>query len=96
MPGVNSFPLTTSGAVSAASAGSEPNKPRVYYGFSFRETTGSAGAVFRIRTGGASGDISLAAGESARHDYSPGGIDARDGIYFELVSGTVEGAVRHG
>lgn len=74
-------------------------KPVIYYGFSVRETAGST-AVFRVRTGGPTGDIldtvSLVANESARENYLPQGLRAYDGLYFELVSGAVEGAIRHG
>lgn len=71
-----------------------------YYGFSLRETAGST-AVVRIRAGGVVGGtildtISLAANESAREDYFPQGLRAAGGLYYQLVSGAVEGAIRVG
>lgn len=67
-------------------------------GFAVRETAGAA-AVFRLRDGmDASAPIvlpvALAAGES-RSDYLPfsGGIRFRQGIYVEIVSGSVEGTL---
>lgn len=72
----------------------------VYAGFTIRETAGST-AVVQIfdNASAASGvlldTISLAASESAREFY-PGGIFAVNGVYVEIVSGTVEGSVRIG
>lgn len=100
--GVVSTAVTTSAAVVAqGSASGIPGatKSAIYFGFTLRETAGAT-AVCRIRTGGASGKIldtiSLAANESTADDYLPQGLMAEDGIYFEKVSGTVEGSVRHG
>ncbi len=72
--------------------------PANYYGFSLRETSGSAAATVRIYDGdtaaGALLDtIQLVAGESAREFY-PGGVRAQEGIYVDVVSGAVEGSVR--
>jgi hypothetical protein len=72
-----------------------------YRGFTIRETTGGATAVVRIydNASAASGtildEISLVAGESAREFY-PGGIWATNGVYVDVVSGTVTGSVRVG
>lgn len=66
-------------------------------GCALRETTGAAGAVIRLRHGiDVNGEvlvpITLAAGESTR-DAWPLAVSFIDGLYFELVSGAVEGAV---
>lgn len=72
----------------------------IYCGFSLRETAGSTAAV-RVydNASAASGTlldtISLAANESAREDYAAG-LQAENGIYIDIVSGTVEGSVRLG
>lgn len=69
-----------------------------YNGFSARETAG-AEAVVRLRAGGATGTafdhISLAPQESARESY-PDPIYIEGDIYFEIVSGTMEGGIRYG
>lgn len=72
--------------------------PANYYGFSFRETSGSSAATIRIHdsgddTGGLLDSVQLAPGESAREFY-PGGIRAEEGIYVDVVTGAVEGSVR--
>lgn len=64
-----------------------------YMGFSCRESTESARAVFNIRRGtsnaGAVMDtVTLEPGESAREWYGPDGIEAAAGIWLERVSGT--------
>lgn len=75
--------------------------PSLYYGFSIRETSGSASALVRIfdHASAASGtvldEIALAAGESAREFYN-GGIRAVNGLYVDVVSGAVAGSVRSG
>lgn len=69
-----------------------------YHGFTFRETAGST-AVIRIydNASAASGtlldSISLSANESAREFYECG-VRCKNGIYVDVVSGTVEGSVR--
>lgn len=74
----------------------------IYFGFTVRETSGSAVATVRIwdNPSAASGTIldtiQLAAKESAREFYGPMGIEALTGIFIEVVAGTVEGSVRHG
>lgn len=67
-------------------------------GYAIRETTGSGTALIRIRDGfDATGDlllpISLAASESARDWFMPGGISYTAGLYIEVVSGSIEGVV---
>jgi hypothetical protein len=75
--------------------------PAAYKGFSIRETAGAT-AIIRIydNASAASGTlldtIRLAANESAREWYGPGGIDALNGIYVDIVSGAAEGSVRVG
>lgn len=72
----------------------------VYRGFSLRETSGTATATVRIynNASAASGviveTIQLNPSES-RSESLPVGVTVV-GIYFEKVSGTVEGSVRHG
>ena len=72
----------------------------VYRGFSLRETSGTAPATVRLynNASAASGTIietiQLNPGES-RSESLPVGI-AVVGIYFSLVSGAVEGSIRHG
>lgn len=68
--------------------------------YSVRETAG-ARAVFRLRDGSDSSDptgilqtVSLAPGESARESFQPYGIGFAYGLYFELLSGQVEGSVQ--
>jgi hypothetical protein len=67
-------------------------------GFTSRETSGTATAFFRLRAGTVTGTIletvTLAAGESTSDWYGPSGIAAAGGVYYELVSGAVAGAVR--
>lgn len=75
--------------------------PSLYYGFSIRETSGSASAVVRVydNASAASGtileEVSLAAAESAR-EYYANGIRAVNGLYLDVVSGAVAGSVRSG
>ncbi len=72
-----------------------------YRGFAVRETAGAA-AVVRLwdNASAASGtvveEITLAANESAREFYGDGGIKTSNGIYAQVVSGTVAGIVRTG
>ena len=87
---VREEPITTDEAVSLA--------PANYYGFSFRETSGTNPATVRIfdnssASGGLLDTIHLSAGESAREFYAPG-IRAENGIYVDVVSGAIEGSVR--
>lgn len=88
--------VTTSGVVYAVTSHGVAR----YFGFSLRETAGSA-AVCRVREGSVTGKIldtvGLAALGSARQWYGDdGGIICNGDLYFEKVSGTVEGAVFHG
>lgn len=66
-------------------------------GFSFRETAGAT-AVLRLRDGNStSGDIisvaSFAANESIRDWFALPGITYKYGVYIEVVSGAIEGAL---
>lgn len=69
-----------------------------YGGFSVRETAGST-ATIRLwdNASAASGTlletISLTANASLREEYK-WGVRALNGIYVEIVSGTVEGSIR--
>lgn len=73
----------------------------LYRGFTIRETSGSATAVVRLfdNASAASGtvldEVSLNAGESAR-EYYVEGVWAINGIYVDVVSGSVAGSVRAG
>jgi hypothetical protein len=70
-----------------------------YLGFSVRETAGSI-AVMRIREGGVTGKIletiSLVANESSGDWYGPQGVNCdSDILYYQLVSGAIEGSIRY-
>lgn len=71
-----------------------------YCGFSVRETAGSTAAIRVYDNTSGSGTlldtISLAANESARENYGTDPLSAENGIYVDIVSGTVEGSVRLG
>lgn len=78
----------TDQALAAAAAGTR------LMGFSARETTGTAGALFQVRHGTTNSDpvlvtVSLGAGESAREWYGPDGLAAANGIWLERVTGTI-------
>lgn len=67
-------------------------------GWSFRETTGSAGAIVRLLDGNnASAQLvaalSLSAGQALALSLAPGGLAITTGLYVDVVSGSVEGAV---
>jgi hypothetical protein len=88
-------PVALSGADQAVLTG-----PGVYRGFTIREAAGST-AVVRlfdnddVGTGTCVEEISLAANESAREFYEAG-IWVSEGLWVEIVSGTVTGSVRIG
>jgi hypothetical protein len=69
-----------------------------YFGFSLRETAGAA-ALINLYSGSGTGSgelldtIQFSANQSVREWYAPGGI-AANGIYVELVSGSVAGSIR--
>lgn len=79
----------------------------VYMGITIRETAGAA-AIVRIREGTINGSlavatggrildtISLLANESCREWYGPQGKFCNGDLYYEKVSGAVEGSVFHG
>lgn len=84
-----------SGAIVVSSSG-----PVTFFGFTCRETAAGS-AVFRLRDGTVTGTIlevvSLASGESSGDWYGPQGLVVSSGsIYYQLVSGAVEGSVRCG
>lgn len=70
----------------------------VYRGLTVRETSGSAGAVLRVydNAGSAAGTllqtVSLGNGESFTAVH-PVGVWAVDGVYIDVVSGAIEGAI---
>ncbi len=72
--------------------------PVAYMGFSVRETAGAA-ASFRLRDGTVTGNILESVGLAANQstgDYYENGIIAETGqIYYEKITGTIEGCVRY-
>lgn len=85
--------------VSAVVYATTPNGVATLAGYSLRETAGSAAAC-RIRETDGSGKIlatvALASGASETKWFGPQGLVCNGPLYFEKVSGTVEGAVFHG
>lgn len=71
-----------------------------YYGFVLCETGGSTAHVRIYDNTANSGtlldSIKLVAGESVAGWYGPQGLQYKIGIRVDVVSGTVEGSVRHG
>lgn len=67
-----------------------------WLGFMLADTAGN-GATLRFRDGGPEGQIlgtvTLAAGESVRDFFGPQGIGCTLGVYLEIVSGQIDGAV---
>ena len=66
--------------------------------YSWRETTGAAGAVFRLWDGSSNQGamlltFSLTAGESVREIPGMHTVPYEVGLFLEIVSGTVEGSV---
>jgi hypothetical protein len=92
----NPFPLAGSPATSQVVSAT----PKDYRGFTLRETAGAT-AVLRIwdnattSSGTIHETIGLTANESRSEFYS-GGMKSAAGIYFQVVSGSVEGSVRTG
>lgn len=75
--------------------------PGQYFGFAVRETSGTASATVRVydntaNSGTLLDTIQLVAGESAREWYGPQGLPYFTGIRVDVVSGAVEGSIRHG
>lgn len=65
---------------------------------STRETTGSAAAVYRLwdsnnNSGKMLLTVSLSSGQSTRDDFMAHHLTIRTGLYYELVSGALEGSV---
>lgn len=92
MASVRTVALTGSDQAVSVAAG-------IYAGFAIRETAGATATVrLYDNASAASGTlldtIALAANESAREYYLPGGIWCVNGIYAKIVAGTVEGSVR--
>lgn len=90
-PMAAAYPVTGTGAVRAAAA--------LYCGYALRATGGAAVVRIWDNPAAASGTlldvVALAADASAQAMYDTG-IDARRGVFVEVVSGTVEGSVRIG
>lgn len=87
---MNSTPFSTSTQIST-------DDRAEYHGISVAETSGSATAQVKVFSGtDNTGDlieiVNLAANESAR-EWNHEGVGA-DGIYVEVTSGAVEGALR--
>jgi hypothetical protein len=64
------------------------------------ETTGSAAATYRLWDGASAANknipllpISLSAGQSTRDFIAPHILPFQQGVYFELVSGSVQGSL---
>lgn len=84
------------------------NQPRIsvsggrLIGFSFRETTDTARAVVVLRagqdnTGDEIAGITLAAGESDREWFGEAGLNiGPEGLYIDVLSGSVAGAIYFG
>jgi hypothetical protein len=72
----------------------------LYRGLTIRETAGAVATVRVFDGTSAAGTlldtIALAANSSFGAWYGSGGITAAQGIWFEVVAGTVEGSVRVG
>jgi hypothetical protein len=87
----------TAEAIPAVSGLLSATAPCRYQGFTIAETAAAAAKV-RIRDGSATAlileDITLNASQSA-DDFYEIGIAAPNGIYVEIVSGAVEGSIRH-
>lgn len=86
-------PFTIPG--SSGTVGDTTTNNVIYHGYAVHET-GGATAVARIRDGGVVGGkiidvISLASGGVASNHSA--NVLARNGLYFELVSGAMEGSV---
>lgn len=71
------------------------------YGWSVREAAGSPAVATVIvhagtdASGPAIGEIELAANGASTEWFGPQGVQMRDGIFVEVVAGTVEGVVFH-
>lgn len=70
----------------------------VLTGWSFRETTGTAGAIARLIDGKDANAqlvaaISLSSGQAVALSLAPGGLLITTGLYLDMVSGSIEGAV---
>lgn len=86
-------PVALTGSDQAVRAASS-----VYRGITVRETTGAAGAVVRVydNASAASGTLlqTVALGNGGSFSVlHPAGVWAADGVYVDVVSGSVEGAI---
>ena len=89
-------PSTTSQQLAGVVDG-QPVAPTALFGWSAKESTGSAPASFRLRDGTSvsspelTATISLVAGESDRDWFGDQSVEVFSGsIYVEIVSGSVE------
>jgi hypothetical protein len=87
----------------APNSGGKVAVPAYLFGFSVCESTGSAGAKFRLHDGEDVGDpvlypaVTLTSNESAREWFGNQGIQIVSGaVFLEVVSGSVEGCVLWG
>ena len=79
-----------------AASGQVEGRPGRLMGFAVRESSGAAGATFRLYSGGdANGQpvapVSLSPNESTREWWGPNGVRCDAGLYFQLVGGSLEG-----
>lgn len=69
-------------------------------GFSVREQTDAAEASFNLRNGDDDADplvfvVNLLQNESRSEWFGPDGLDCADGIFLEVLSGTIDLVVHH-
>ncbi len=91
------YPITNT---AATATGAVVSATCNYYGFSFRETTGTTTALIILTIGAASGgvvldEISLAPNESSRETYNGPNYTPSAGGIYATITGTVAGIVRH-
>ena len=74
------------------------NRPCLVHGIGVKETTGTTAAVFNLRGGsGTSGILglpyTLSGGQSVREWFGEAGLTFVEGLFLEVVTGTVTGCV---
>lgn len=83
--------------IAGGQSGRLSNSPGRLAGYALRETAGAAAVVRLLDGPDANGDmllsLSLAANESTRDWYLPGGISFTQGLFVVVVSGAIEGNV---
>lgn len=88
-------------AVSFAATAGDVNiirRSATIYGWFFRETTGSAGAIIDLYDGNDAnsnliGTVTLSSGEGRSVTFGPNGLIATVGVFVNTVAGTVVGGV---